>query len=482
MTRYISENQTQEELQSCYRPTVLDSSFSILPFNNLGDREFELLSYLLVKEEIKLQLHSDLTQIALMQGVGERGRDCVLYNDGKVCGLIQCKKHKGRLTLPVLLKELIKFALYANQDSSILPDIENFQYFIFISSDFTEPANNLLHNYKTSIANEIENNNIKSYMEQVVSEYESFIKERHNLPSEKIYSILTNLKVVAVNGVDLTARINNVPTILQNFFNVKTVVSLVDADQLVRQALDDYGLRYLTDEDLKYIQERISSTTPDQRVGLGIVDFYGYNVDFFKNLRLEEYKEILDLAVKLKSILYKKLMDFIQKKVHELIQKEVTQKLLKTDKIHTISVGLCAPYLFKRMINRINKNELPDFLFEDLGTSEDVITKEVAILLATTKKIMDGDYSELEGDESLVNLKIDILKHSHRGLIDIKQAEQQIQKDVLIMKPILQSMEEELGQMISEKRTILISDQSFFKDPGRLKSILDKCSQIGNLS
>ena len=49
----VSDRQTQEEIQSIYRPSVLDSSFAILPFNNLGDREFEILCYSLVKEEIK---------------------------------------------------------------------------------------------------------------------------------------------------------------------------------------------------------------------------------------------------------------------------------------------------------------------------------------------------------------------------------------------------------------------------------------------
>ncbi|MBS7820746.1 hypothetical protein J7552_05545 [Wohlfahrtiimonas chitiniclastica] len=504
MQYIISEAQTQEELESCYKPTVVSSNFSVLPFNNLGDREFELLSYLLVKEEIKLKLHANFTHIVLMQGVGERGRDCVLYNTGKVCGLIQCKKYTGRLTKPALLKELIKFSLYANKDPSILPDIDNFQYFIFVTSDFTEPANTLLYDYKNSIANEIKNGNIHKFMEEVVNEYESFIKERHSLPIKEIQNILINLKITPVNGTELTARVNNIPTILQNFFKIQTVVSVTDADQLLRKALNDYGLKFLTDEDLKYIQERISSTAPEQRISFGFVDFYGYSADFFKNLKFEEYKKILDLVSELQKILYKKLLDFISNEIHRIIQTEVTHKLLRTGQIHTISVAICAPYLFKRISHKILMSSLPKDLvkkghsdlvkaegienyiskdiYENLNSSEQDIKEQVDILIASSKKIMEGDYSELVGDEYLVNLKIDMFRHSHEGLKDIAHAQQQIQKDLLILTPTLQRMENELNQVISEKRTVLISDHAFMDNPTRLKNMLEACSKIGNLS
>lgn len=32
-----------------------------------------------------------------MQGVGERGRDCTLFKENKICGLVQCKKPTGEL-------------------------------------------------------------------------------------------------------------------------------------------------------------------------------------------------------------------------------------------------------------------------------------------------------------------------------------------------------------------------------------------------
>lgn len=58
------------------------------------------------------------------------------------------------------------------------------------------------------------------------------------------------------------------------FFNVKTVIDLESADKVIRNALDDYGLKYLTDEDLKQLQIRISNTKEENRINLGFVDFF----------------------------------------------------------------------------------------------------------------------------------------------------------------------------------------------------------------
>jgi len=482
----VSDQQTQEEIQSGYRPIVLDSSFAILPFNNLGDREFEILCYSLVKEEIKKKKHQDLTDIVLMQGVGERGRDCVLYGKNGVSGLIQCKKYTGRLTKPQLLKELIKFSLYASKDSSILPNLNNFKYLIYVSNDFTEPANDLIHNYSLGILDDINNGNIAKYINEIVEEYESFRKERFSPPLEEVKKILTSIKVDAVNGTDLTNRIYAESTILKNFFNVKTVVSIDDADQIIRKAFDDYGLKLLTDEDLKSIQARISQTNSDHRVGFGFVDFYGYSVEFFRSLKNEEYKEILSIVANLQMTLNRKLLDFITKKIHDLIFSEVTCGLLRTRKIHQISVGVCAPYLFKRVTPSVMNQVIPDFLLDEskFGKSEsteDVISEVVETLMKTSERIMAGDYSELVGDEELVEMKKDLFRHTHQGLANITAARERMELDLPILIPVLKSMENKLNQSVSDTRTVVISDSSFFNNKEKLVKILETCNKIGPL-
>lgn len=137
MRKKISDEQIKIESEAGFKPLTIESGIALLPFSELGDREFELLSYLLVQEEINNSKYSNIDGISLMQGVSERGRDCVLYNQGKVAGLIQCKKYTGRLTKPQALKEIIKFLLFATLDESLLPDPDNFEYKLYVSNDLT---------------------------------------------------------------------------------------------------------------------------------------------------------------------------------------------------------------------------------------------------------------------------------------------------------------------------------------------------------
>ncbi|CAA0191482.1 hypothetical protein [Acinetobacter baumannii] len=485
MRHVVSEVQTKEEIQSSFKPAVLDSSFSILPFNQLGDREFEILVYSLVNEEIKKNLHPHITKIALMQGVGERGRDCTLYNSEGICGLIQCKKYNNRLSKPQILKELIKFALYAIQDNSILPDTNNFKYIFYVSNDYSGSCVDLIFNYKNLILKEIINNEISKFIDQIVEEFESFRTLRQSIPYDKVYEILKNIDVSGVNGVELTNRIQSQPNILHSFFNIKVVVSLEDADKIFRNLLDDYGLRFLTDEDLIFIKERIDHTPTEHRLGFGFVDFYGFSTDFFNNLNNDEFGEILKAAVDFQMLLNSKLVNLMHKKIHSLIFEKVTQPLLFTKKIHQFSIGLCAPYLIKRVVVSMLNGGMPESfkfsLTKEMQKSEDEVIQEIIIyLLSTSERIMKGDYSELKGDEELILKKKELYEHLHEGMQSVEDLKNQIYSDIDILKPILKEIEDKLKELFSEKRTIVISDSSFLGNKERLIKVFNNTKKIGN--
>lgn len=486
MRNIVPEAQTKEEMQCGFKPPVLDAQFTNLPFNQLGDREFEILVYSLLNEEIKQNKHPYFTKIALMQGVGERGRDCTLYDSQGVCGLIQCKKYSGRLTKPLILKELIKFALYSILDDSILPNINNFKYFFYVSNDFSEPSIDLL--YKNQIIlDDIKNGTIEKYIIQVVEEYESFRPLKDNPPYENVYNILKNLNISGVNGVELSNRIQMIPKILQNFFNIKVVIDLDNADTLFRKVLDDYGLKLLTDEHLKFIKERIDHTPVDQRIGFGFVDFYGFSNEFFKNLNPTEFGEILKAVVDFQKLLNSRLVDLAYKNIYSFIFNKITKPLIYTQKIHPFSASLSAPYLVKRVIVSMLHGGVPEsFKFslvkEAKKNDEEIYEEIINYLLSCSERIMNGDYSELRGDEIDISKKIKYYEHLHEGMNDIKDLRKQIYLDLIILKPILKEIENDIRKLFSEKRSIMITDASFLSDNEKIKKIFDNSKEVGKSS
>jgi len=186
MYRTVSDAQVEKEASSGYKPPAIESGVMNLPLSELGDREFELLVYLLIKAEIEAGSQLPFTSISLMQAVGERGRDCVLYSNEAVAAVVQCKKYANRLSRPQVLKELIKFLLFSTLDQSILPDPNNFEYKLYVSNDLSEPAITLINSYTSEIQKDISSNNIFKYVSDLVAEYESFSAYRNHPPVKNV--------------------------------------------------------------------------------------------------------------------------------------------------------------------------------------------------------------------------------------------------------------------------------------------------------
>jgi len=478
----IAKEQIENELLGTYKPLTIESGITSFPFSDLSDREFELLSYLLMKEKIEAKSFKDFTDIALMQGVAERGRDCTLYKNGTISGLIQCKKYQARVTKPQLLKELIKFALFAIKDCKILPNREDFKYFIFVSYDLTEPALTLIKSYKSEIKNEILENSFISYVEDVVKEYESFSQFLISLPIQDIRDILVKIEVDYYNSTDLSRELNSNIKIAQSFFKILSVIDIENADNVIRKALDDYGLKMLTDNDLKLLQERIGKIEDKDRINLGFVDFFGYSAEFFKFIKGKELEKLLKNIVEVSIILNKQQLEFIQAQIHEQIFEKITIELLSRGEIHVFSVGIAAPYLFNRLSLKVISKTMPQTMLPDIYpysklTKKELINEISSQLYESSEKVMNRDYSRLAGDAETVNFKINLYEHMHIGLNNIDDAKKVFERDIKILLPVLDEIEKNISKLIPEDKTVVIKDGSFFDnelDISLLKKTLNK--------
>jgi len=479
----VSYAQVEIESKCGYKPLTIESGITVLPFSELGDREFELLNYLLLKKEIDSGVHPQFTNISLMQAVSERGRDCVLYSSQSVAGVVQCKKHTGRFTRPLLLKELIKFLLFATQDQSILPEPDHFEYKLHLSNDLTEPAIALIYSYSAELKKEITGGNIAKYVEEVVAEYESFAAYRDSPPVDKVIDLLQRIRVSKSNATDLTSRVHRYQDILTSFFRVHTVISLEGADTLIRKALEDYGLPLVTDENLKELQTRIVSVEEDNRINLGFVDFFGYSQDFFRFLQGSKFQQLMDSISGLMGLLHKELLNFLVSEIHRQVHEKITIELLNKQLIHPFSAGFPLPYLFDRLIPAIVAGTLPNDLLTKYYpqcsmTKEDVIAKVSEMLFDASSRVMDGDYTHLVGNPDDVAFKLGIYARMHQGLESIDDAKEVLSSNLNVMLPILDQIEMDIGKVNASRRTVVIKDASFFEDGEQLTRMLSTIQSI----
>jgi len=478
----ISEEQIQNELLGKYKPLTIESGITSFPFSDLSDREFELLSYLLIKEKIEKDSFGNHSDIALMQGVAERGRDCVLYKNGKISGLIQCKKYQARFTKPQFLKELVKFALFAIKYPEILPERESFEYFLFVSYDITEPTLTLIMSFKSEIEKEIIDNVISKYAEEVINEYESFNYFTASPPTQAIIEILKKISVKYYNSTDLSRELNSNIKLAQSFFKIMSVIDLEGADNLIRKALDDYGLKMLTDIDLKSLQERIGNTENKDRINLGFVDFFGYSTEFFRFIKGDEFKKLMNTIADVSGVLNKQQLDFINSQIHKHIQQKITFELLFQHKIHVFSVGVAAPYLFKRLSLKLVSKTMPQEMVPEIYphsklSKDDLINEISEQLYESSNRVMNKDYSRLVGNPNDIQFKINLYNHMHQGLNNIEEAKEAFNRDIKIIKPVLDEIEQMIDKLIPDSRTVVIKDGSFLdnkNDVLLLKKTIDK--------
>ncbi|WP_140921209.1 hypothetical protein [Limnobaculum xujianqingii] len=448
----ITAEQLQEESSIGYKPTATDASFQSLPLSMLSDREFEILCYKLVKREIEEGVFITSDKVALMQGVGDRGRDCTLYLSNIPNGVIQCKKYSGRLTLPHVLKELLKLLLHSILDSSIIPNSKNFIYHIYSSNDCNEQALKLIYGFRHEIDVHINSGIIEKYAKDVSEDYEAFISFRGAIPLDELSTLLRSITVHFSNGSDLSGRVSKYTDILQEFFNIRTVIDNSGAERIIRKALKDHGLKLLTDEDLKIIQQRIGEQMPNKRVRLGFVDFFGFSKDFFRYLQPEELRSLLKQVAEIKMTLNESMLSFIGNQV-EIMESYYCRPLVDNNEIHRFSSQIWKPYLFRRLASRCNFKDLPksliDKLFPDTVLPKDVMLRQVSeTLLDTADKVLRGDYSEVYGDGFFLAQKISLLERIHNGIHSLEEAKKIMDRDLKVLKPIMDEVESKLEALL----------------------------------
>jgi hypothetical protein len=114
------------------------------PYNAIGDRRFEQLVWSVVDLKIKGSGFDKFAMATLMPGVGDQGRDVTLYREGVLKGIIQCKKYASSINPTIFGRDLVKYILYSLGDASLIPDADDFAYYLATSTGFTTDCLDLI--------------------------------------------------------------------------------------------------------------------------------------------------------------------------------------------------------------------------------------------------------------------------------------------------------------------------------------------------
>ncbi|QHI36401.1 hypothetical protein IMCC3317_17640 [Kordia antarctica] len=193
-----------------------------LNFNSLPAREFEEMVYHYFKDRIEKGFYKNVYDNAVLSsGVGEKGTDSILFLNGKVKAIVQCKRLQKNIGINLVLSEVLKFLLYHilevkqnnKTSSSLIYDIEDFTYFIVASKDFTQKAKIFLADFK----NKWQTQDVQKLLKKELTA-KSFksLKIENILPS--IEELLNKLNIKMISAVDLDMRIRSNTDIMSRYF------------------------------------------------------------------------------------------------------------------------------------------------------------------------------------------------------------------------------------------------------------------------
>lgn len=215
------------------KPVVFESLE--YPLQNLTDRIFEKLTYIIFSEEIRSNEYLGRFDSAeLMQGTGEKGRDVRLLRNGSTVGVAQCKHSSNtnkKVDRPTAARELIKLVLHSLKSPSLLHPSDTIYWYIVTNTDLTSEASDFVNNPGEHLNKH--RDHLRTWATEVLREYAAFAEIVCDEQLEaKILAHLGRVKSEKRCGTHLSLAISRYEKqIAPQFFKIKLVCE--DSDVLL---------------------------------------------------------------------------------------------------------------------------------------------------------------------------------------------------------------------------------------------------------
>lgn len=257
------------------------------PFTGLSADDFERLNYALFKKSAPDGVERGWSAVAIMVRGADAGRDLLLLSDQAPCGAVQCKRLESPMTLPALLREIIKLILYPDVDCSLPQIAEGTHYFLSLATEASKTVVDFFASPSKILGEK--DQSIPAYVDEVRESYTTLSGLDAVIATDKVRRILPKLKYTIIRPVDLNGWLAREPNVATRFFKHRIVVD--DANVTagfaeMKGLLEAVGARLgslplLADVDLKLIKERMESVPESHRISFGFASLFGFPKEMF---------------------------------------------------------------------------------------------------------------------------------------------------------------------------------------------------------
>lgn len=479
----VPQSQIDDEVAHGYKPHAVGTGLPMLPLNELGDREFEMLVYSLIEARIQRNDYASFDQVVLMKGVGERGRDCLLYRQGDVAGLIQCKKLQKKMSRPEVMEEITKFLMFTISEEELMPSPGAFEYHLYASGGYFEPAATLLSSFKTESKKEVALGNVLRIIQGLKEKYATFKAYNEQQAHEHVARALDAMTVKPFTGVDLNLSLASYPVVMSKFFRTLPVLDVSSFEEILTHKLEESGIKFLTDQNLSDLYKRLSAVPPEFQVALGNVDLFGYSENYFKFLGKEGFSELIKKVSDVRLFLDIKTHDYAASLIMPEMVKKLTEPYVHTGRVLPFTLNVMAQYLNKRILPSVMSRASPraslKHMHPQMGlTKQTLMDSILEECIESSRRFFAGDYSGFPDPDPDREKRLALFEGMHAGCNTDAQLKARFLIDLPLIMPIVDEIERTIIASVPQVRTVVINDMAYFDDPEKLKRILTTIKAI----
>jgi hypothetical protein len=384
---------------------ISNSNFSY-PLNNLDDRIYEILTYSLFKRKIEnndLEIVTKFDNVVLMQGVGEKGMDCILLKNNKIVGLVQCKKYSKNLSDGIIIKEIVKFCLHFFLDKERFDIQRRFTYYLATTTGFTGKSIDLIQRLgDKSYFNS--NKVFDKIVEDIILKYNEFESIIYEDVKQYLINIISRIKFELLRPEDYNLWINSYPEIIETFFEIKKVTDNSLIEKKTTEILGKIEGIFNSKEN-ENVEDFISKYKKAAIEKLNVVNFIGFDLHRYR----QKPTDITLTELFVQPAFYQRINEKTKKVINPLTSTLKISNVFKSEKNIIIlgDPGAGKSLLVKFLIVQILKNNE-----EKLGLRH--FENHIPFRIELRK------YNEVCESKSVIEYLLDILIKEYQIIISLE--------------------------------------------------------------
>ncbi len=253
-----------------------------LPFSQLGPERFEILTYLLMRDEEASKERA--STVLLVGGSSDKGRDVLVFRAGALKKIVQCKNLSSKISRPAVVRELVKVMLHHSL-AGFLQDGQ--EYELLAPGGLTSPAEELVARWPANWSEQ----EVRDAFDANLQAYDAFgglvwtdLRDRLLTDYPKL------IRISAMAGLALSASVKSRPQLFEQFFEVRVVADVGQVEEAIGRQFEAYGHRRIEDKEILRLVDAIRSYPPEQRQYLG-VSVFGLTAEHYALMTPEEMTE-----------------------------------------------------------------------------------------------------------------------------------------------------------------------------------------------